>query len=92
VIGEFTAAHPEALLTNALTSLLLVHTQVEVEAQLKLNSLSHVNCVGAPPLSVLESKEIATCAPSSEKLADISTGAGNGETDDSTVIVLTLFR
>jgi hypothetical protein len=87
VIGEFTAAHPEVLLTNALTCRLLVHTQVEVEAQLKLNSLLQVNCVGTPPLSVLESKEITTDDPSLAKLAEASIGAGRQAPLDKAAMV-----
>ena len=54
---------------------MLVHTQVEVEAQAKLKSVLQVNCVDALPLSVLESKEIATYDPSSTKAAEVSSGA-----------------
>ncbi len=57
--GELTAAHPAALLTYALTILLLAHTQVEVEAQAKLKSALQVNCVDVLPLSVFDSNEIA---------------------------------
>ena len=76
--GEFTAAHPAALLTYALTILLFVHTHVEVEAQAKLKSALQVNCVDVLPLSVLELKEIATYDPSSTNEAEVSSGAASG--------------
>lgn len=89
--GELTVAQPAALLTNAFTTLLLAHTQVEVEAQAKLKSALQGNCVDVFPLSVFASNETATYDPSSAKTAELSTGAGRGAMDDSAITAFALF-
>ncbi len=89
--GELTVAQPVALLTNASTTLLLDHAQVEVEAQAKLKSVLQVNCVEVFPRSVFASNEIATYDPSSAKMAALSAGAGSGAMDDNAVMVFALF-
>ena len=72
------AAHEPDPTTKADTELLVVHWHFDFAAQVKLNSWLHVNIVEVPAWSVLVSNKIDTYEPSLEKVAELSTGAGNG--------------